>query len=71
MDAYSVWVGCEDSGSVYWTISKLYLTAQTEAALYDQGFRIVGNHLTVPTGDGQTGGLAGGDSTNLYVLATS
>lgn len=65
--AYSLYGG-GNYYSVYWTISKLWLTAQTTAAFYNAGFRIVGNHITAPTGDGETGGLAGGDSTNVEIL---
>jgi hypothetical protein len=65
--AYSLFI--DDSTTCqYWVISKLYLTALSDAADYGAGFRIIGNHLTAPHGDGQSGGLAGGDSTNLYVL---
>jgi hypothetical protein len=68
ISAYSVWPGGGNVDSQYWTISKLFLTAYQEAADYGVGFRLIGNHLTAPLGDGETGGIAGGDSTNLYVL---
>lgn len=67
LHAYSLFGG-GNYYSQYWTIAKLSLTAQAEAAFYNAGFRIVGNYITAPSGDGETGALAGGDSTNLEIL---
>ncbi len=64
--SYSLWV----SGfgpTVHWTIAKLHLTGGSVAASMYHGFRIIGNKITAPRGDGPTGAVAG-QGHELYLL---
>lgn len=56
------------SPSTYWTIAKLRLQGRHVAASYHMGFRLVGNHVSAPRGDDQTGAIGGIDSADLFVL---
>jgi uncharacterized protein (TIGR03437 family) len=68
LDAWSTFVSGAPTPSTYWVISKLVLTGRNIAATYNTGFRIIGNHISAPRGDDQTGAIGGIDSANLYVL---
>lgn len=64
--AYSLWV----SGfgpTINWVISKMNLTANSDAASMYHNFRLVGNKITAPKGDGPTGAVAG-QGNHLYLL---
>jgi hypothetical protein len=67
LDAWGTYIDDSDS-SGYWTIAKMTLLGQSNAATYGAGFRLIGNHISAPNGDGQTGAIGGGDSTNLFIL---
>jgi hypothetical protein len=63
---FSLWV----SGfgpSVHWVISKLHLIAREEAVSMYHGFRVVGNKIMAPKGDGPTGAISGLGN-HLYIL---
>jgi len=70
LDGYGTYQGGSEGNteSGYWTIAKMTLIGVTGAAAYGPGFRLIGNHISAPNGDGETGALAGGDSTNLFIL---
>ena len=68
LDAWSTFVSGSPSPSTYWIISKLVLAGKDNAATYNTGFRLIGNHVSTPQGNGQTGAIGGIDSGNLYVL---
>jgi uncharacterized protein (TIGR03437 family) len=68
LDAWSTFVSGAPTPSTYWTISKLVLRGRNNAATYNTGFRLVGNHVSAPRGDDQTGAIGGIDSAGLYVL---
>ncbi len=77
--SYSMWV----SGigpSTHWVISKMNLTASHEAASMYHDFRLIGNKITAPKGDGPTGAIAalgnhlfilGNELTNIGNRSTS
>jgi len=67
LDSWSTYIDDNDS-SGYWTIAKMTLLGQSGTATYGVGFRLIGNHISAPNGDGQTGTIGGGDSTNLFIL---
>jgi hypothetical protein len=50
-----------------WVISKLHLTAASDVAAMFNNFRVVGNRITAPTGDGPTGAVPGLGN-HLYLL---
>jgi hypothetical protein len=68
LNAWSLFVSGAPVPAPHWVISKLTLAGRDTAATYSTGFRIIGNKITAPLGDGQTGAIAGDDSSNLYVL---
>jgi len=43
----------------YWTLAKLHVTGETMAVGMGTGWRMICNFITVPTGDGPTGGVTG------------
>jgi Secretion system C-terminal sorting domain len=64
--SYALWV----SGfgpTINWVISKLHLTAASDAAAMYHGFRVIGNKITAPNGDGPSGAVPG-QGNNLYLL---
>jgi hypothetical protein len=65
---WSIYVGGSSPDAANWVFSKFNLTAQNEPGIYGPGFRMIGNRLTAPLGDGATGGMAGGDSSNIFIL---
>jgi hypothetical protein len=64
--SYVLWVSGIGLTS-HFVISKLHLTARYEAATMHTGFRVVGNKITAPKGDGPTGAVAGLGN-HLYLL---
>jgi hypothetical protein len=64
--SYALWV----SGfgpTINWVIAKLQLVAQSEAASMYHQFRLVGNKITAPNGDGPSGAVTG-QGNHLYML---
>ena len=53
------WISGKTNFGPYWTLAKLHLTGGTVASEIRTGWRLVGNFITVPTGDGPTGGVGG------------
>lgn len=68
LNAWSLFVSGAPNPAPYWTISKLVLMGRNVAAAYSTGFRLIGNHVSAPKGDDQTGAIGGDDSSDLYVL---
>jgi hypothetical protein len=68
LDAWSTFVSGSPTAAVWWTMSKLVLTGRNVAAAYNTGFRLVGNRVSAPLGNDQTGAIGGLDSADLYVL---
>lgn len=68
LNAWSLFVSGAPTPAPYWTISKLVLVGRHVAAAYSTGFRIIGNHISAPRGDDQTGAIGGDDSSDLFVL---
>jgi len=50
------------SGGTYWVLSQFNVTANNVAFEFYTGWRIVGNTITVPTGDGASAAIHGGYS---------
>jgi hypothetical protein len=67
VDGWDIYAGGNDN-SLYWTFSKLMLTGNAAAATYYTGFRLIGNHVSCPNGDGETGCIQGISSDHLYIL---
>ena len=51
----------------YWTLAKLHMTGGSVAVGMETGWRMAGNYITVPTGDGPTGGVNAGGN-NLFFM---
>lgn len=49
----------EDNHSKHWIISQLHLTSSGRVVVLGEGYRIVGNTITAPQGNGATGVIAG------------
>lgn len=64
--AYALWVSGFGPTSG-WVIAKLQLSASADAADMFHDFRVIGNRITAPRGDGPTGAVAG-QGNNLYLL---
>ncbi len=68
LNAWSTFVSGSPSPAAWWTVAKLRLMGRHVAASYHTGFRLVGNHVSAPRGDDQTGAIGGIDSADLFVL---
>ncbi|MBK6365039.1 MAG: IPT/TIG domain-containing protein [Saprospiraceae bacterium] len=66
LKTFSLWVSGYGP-STNWVISGLKLTAKTEAVSMYHNFRVVGNYITAPNGNGPTGAVAG-QGNDLYLL---
>lgn len=65
--AFGVWNAGSSSNSIHWVLAKFTLTTAQIGVQAQNGFRVVGNYLTAPNGDGWDGGI-GGIGNNVYIL---
>jgi hypothetical protein len=61
------WVSGKGHTADYWTLAKFTVTAGTSAFLMGSGYRVVGNHVTAPTGSAPEGAIEGSGN-DLFVL---
>lgn len=57
--AFHVWNGNTSGYSVHWVISRFALTTAEVGVTAQDGFRVVGNYVTAPNGDGMDGAIGG------------
>lgn len=65
--AFHVWNGGTGSYSVHWVLAKFRMTTGQVGVTAQTGFRVVGNYVTAPNGDGMDGAI-GGIGNGIYIL---
>ena len=65
--AFHVWNGETGSYSTDWVLSKFIITTGTVGVTAQSGFRVVGNYVTAPQGNGMDGAI-GGLGNDVYIL---
>jgi hypothetical protein len=66
--AFHVWNVDTGSYSVYWVISRFKMTTASVGLTAQGGFRVVGNYVTAPNGNGMDGALGGVNGDDIYIL---
>jgi hypothetical protein len=66
--AFNVWN--EDTGgySIHWVIAGFRITTAEVGVTAQGGFRVVGNYVTAPNGDGMDGAIGGVNGNDIYIL---
>jgi len=65
--AFGAWNTDTGSYSVHWVLAKFTITTAQTGVYAQSGFRVVGNYITAPNGDGLDGAI-GGIGNNIYIL---
>ena len=65
--AFHVWNSETGSYSIHWVIAGFSITTGQVGVTAQTGFRVVGNHITAPQGDGADGAI-GGVGNDVYIL---
>ncbi len=65
--AFHVWNGQTGSYSRYWVLAKFTMTTGQVGVTAQTGFRVVGNYVTAPNGNGVDGAI-GGIGDDVYIL---
>ncbi|HUV89020.1 MAG TPA: choice-of-anchor Q domain-containing protein [Anaerolineae bacterium] len=65
--AFHVWNSDTGGYSVHWVIARFIMTTAEVGVTAQTGFRVVGNYVTAPNGDGMDGAI-GGIGNDIYVL---
>jgi len=65
--AFHTWNVDTGSNSVYWVIAEFTITTGQVGVSGQNGFRVVGNYVTAPNGDGMDGAI-GGIGNDVYIL---
>ena len=66
--AFHVWNGDTGSYSVHWVIAGFRITTAEVGVTAQGGFRVVGNYVTAPNGDGMDGAIGGVNGNDIYIL---
>jgi hypothetical protein len=66
--AFNVWN--EDTGgySLHWVIAGFRITTAEVGVTAQGGFRVIGNYVTAPNGDGMDGAIGGVNGNDIYIL---
>jgi hypothetical protein len=65
--AFWVWNGNTGSYATHWVLSRFTMTTAQVGIYAQSGFRVVGNYITAPNGDGMDGAI-GGLGNNVFIL---
>ena len=65
--AFWVWNGDTGGYSAHWALAKFNITTSQVGIPAQSGFRVVGNYITAPHGDGMDGAIDG-TGNNLFIL---
>ena len=65
--AFHVWNRDTSTYSVHWVVAKFRMTTAGIGVTAQSGFRVVGNYVTAPNGDGLDGAI-GGIGNDIYIL---
>jgi hypothetical protein len=66
--AFHVWNVDTGSYSIHWVISRFRMTTSSVGLTAQDGFRVVGNYVTAPNGNGMDGALGGVNGNDIYIL---
>ena len=66
--AFHVWNGGTGSYSIHWVVAGFRLTTAEVGVTAQAGFRVVGNYVTAPNGDGMDGAIGGRNGNDIYIL---
>jgi hypothetical protein len=66
--AFYVWNGDSGGYSAYWVIVGFRITTAEIGVTAQGGFRVVGNYVTAPNGDGMDGAIGGVNGNDIYIL---
>jgi len=66
--AFHVWNGDTGSYSKHWVITGFRMTTAEVGVTAQGGFRVVGNYVTAPNGDGLDGAIGGVNGDDIYIL---
>ena len=65
--AFYLYNAGKDGFSTHWVLAKFHITTGEVGAPAYTGFRVIGNYITAPNGDGMDGAI-NGESNNVYAL---
>jgi hypothetical protein len=66
--AFHIWNGNTESYSVHWVIAGFRITTAEVGVTAQGGFRVVGNYVTAPNGDGMDGAIGGVNGSDISIL---
>jgi hypothetical protein len=66
--AFHVWNGDTGSYSVHWVIAGFRMTTAEVGVTAQGGFRVVGNYVTAPNGNGLDGAIGGVNGSDIFIL---
>jgi hypothetical protein len=66
--AFHVWNGNTGSYSHHWVIAGFRMTTAEVGVTAQGGFRVIGNYVTAPNGDGMDGAIGGVNGNDIYIL---
>ena len=66
--AFHVWNENTGGYSVYWVMAKFRMTTAEVGVTAQAGFRVIGNYVTAPNGDGMDGAVGGRNGSDIYIL---
>jgi hypothetical protein len=66
--AFHVWNVDTGSYSVHWVIAGFRITTAGVGVTAQGGFRVVGNYVTAPNGNGMDGAIGGVNGNDIYIL---
>jgi len=66
--AFHVWNGNTGSYSLHWVIAGFRMTTAEVGVTAQGGFRVIGNYVTAPNGDGMDGAIGGRNGNDIYIL---
>jgi len=66
--AFHVWNVDTGNYSVHWVISRFRMTTASVGVTAQDGFRVIGNYVTAPNGNGMDGALGGVNGSDIYIL---
>ena len=66
--AFNVWNADTGGYSVYWVVAKFQMTTAEVGVTAQAGFRVIGNYVTAPNGDGMDGALGGRNGNDIAIL---
>jgi len=66
--AFHVWNVDTGSYSIHWVISRFIMTTASVSVTAQDGFRVIGNYMTAPNGNGMDGAFGGVNGSDIYLL---